>query len=78
MNKIAHVAGLCQEEHTFVSDVVPGDIQVRQVSHRIGGCDELGAQFSKLVISDLELRQLWNVTEMTKLNCSSLRNLVHI
>ena len=65
LNEVTHVAGLCQEEHTFVSDIVPGDIQMREVSHRVGGCDELGAQLSELVVSDLELGQLWNVTEMT-------------
>lgn len=78
LNEIAHIAGLGQEEHTFISDVVSGDVQVREVSHRVGGCDELGAELSKLVISNLELGQLWNITEMTKLNCASLRNLVHI
>lgn len=78
MNEIAHVAGLCQEEYTFVSDVVPGDIQVCEVPHGIGGCYELGAQLSKLIISNLQLRQLWNVAKMTKLDCSSLCNLVHI
>ena len=55
LNEIAHVAGLGQEEHTFISNIVSGDVQVREVSHRVGGCDELGAELSKLVISNLEL-----------------------
>lgn len=51
---------------------------MREVSHRVGGCDELGAQLSELVVSDLELGQLWNVTEMTQLDCPILCDLVHI
>ena len=69
--KVAHVSGLRQELKPVVSEVVARNVQQNQLVQGKRSGDKLSSELPKVVLSDLELLEVWNIAEVAELHCSS-------
>ena len=63
---------------SIVADIISTQIKQSQISHCKSSCNELCAQLSKIIGSNLKFLKLWYVAEMTQLYSSCLTDFVHI